>query len=131
MATGNRMSGMLSDYSQLRSVPALLSIAFAVASMFAFGGLSEVHVVWLDYTLTQNHAVLLSLVVYVVAFASSETNRFEYYSRGEQALLLSGPAIMLAQKFLPELSSWITSNQPLSGVGAFLIAFVGWVVMVR
>jgi hypothetical protein len=131
MATRNGLGDLVSDYGQLRTVPAFLSIAFAVASLFAFGGIASVELVWLNYTLTQNHAVLLSLAVYAVAFMSSETNRFENYTSGEQAMILAGPGIMLAQKFLPAVQDFISTNQPSAGVFAFVVAFLGWAVMVR
>lgn len=131
MATSDSVMDMIGDGAQLKTIPAFLSIAYAVASLFAFGGLASLELTWISYTLTQSHAVILSLGVYALAFASSETNRFDSYSSGQQVLIVAGPAIMLAQRFLPSVGDYITTNSPAAGIVAFVVAFLGWAVMVR
>lgn len=37
-----RAADMLSDYANIRTIPAVLSVAFVLASLYQFGGISEV-----------------------------------------------------------------------------------------
>lgn len=47
MATrSSSMSNLVDDYMHLRTVPAILSIVFALASLYQFGGIAEVHLTW-------------------------------------------------------------------------------------
>lgn len=125
------MSGVLNDYKNLNTIPALLSIVFAVASLYQFGGISEVHIAWFDYALSTHHAMLVSLGVLVVAFASSETKEFRNYEDWEKALIAAGPLLIVSHQYVDYVNDLIVNNEPTAGVLAFLIAVAAWGVAVR
>lgn len=79
MAYSGAPSDLVSDYANLRTVPAILGIAFALASLYQFGGVATLEFTWRSYTLQSGHAMLVSLGTMVVAFALSETKSFDYY----------------------------------------------------
>jgi hypothetical protein len=116
---------------ELRTIPAFLGIFFAIASLYQFGGISEVHLVWLDYTLTTQHAMFGSLGIYAVAFASSETRNFEYYEDWEKGVIAAGPALIVAHQYLPYVTDLFASNTPLVPVIGFIIALASWGAAVR
>lgn len=131
MAYSNSMGGILGDYKNLRTVPALFSIVFALASLYQFGGIATVEIVWVNYTLTAQHAMYASLGAYAIAFASSETKEFRNYRDWEQAAIAAGPVVILAHGFVPQVTDMVANNQPLLGVTAFLAVLVSWGVAVR
>jgi len=65
----NSMGDALSDYTHLRTLPALLSVVFILAGLYQFGD-SEVMLTWIDYTLTAEHDTFISLAAYAIAFAT-------------------------------------------------------------
>ena len=134
--TQNQQDGMLSgladDYSNLRTIPAMLGVAFALTSLYLFGGIENVMLPWIDYTLTTAHSMYVSLAVFAVAFMSSETKQFENYEQPEQALIIATPALALAWEHITEVRDvFMALGDPLGEVVAFAITLIGWTVAVR
>lgn len=127
----NSLNGLLNDYSQLRAVPALLGIIFAIASLYQFGGVNELTLQWFDYTLTDTHAMLISLGVLVVAFMSSETKQFENYEDWEQALIAATPALVVGHHYVPFIESLVNTAEPFGQILAFLICVAGYASAMR
>lgn len=132
MAYRNRASGVLKDYAQLRTIPAMLSVAFVLASLYQFGGITQVDLPWLSYTLTAEHATLASTVTYGVAFMSSETRRWENYEDWEKVVIGAGPAVILGEQYVMEIHDLLVNlGDPLGFQVAFALSVVSWAVAVR
>jgi len=127
----NSMGNALSDYTHLRTLPALLSVVFILAGLYQFGGISEVMLTWIDYTLTAEHATFISLAAYAIAFASSETKQFESYEQWEQVAIALGPIIIAGYQYVPQLADLINTSSNLGPIVAFLATVVAWGVAVR
>jgi len=127
----NSMGDALSDYTHLRTLPALLSVVFIIAGLYQFGGISEVNLTWIDYTLTAEHATFISLAAYAIAFASSETKQFESYEQWEQVAIALGPVIIAGYQYVPQLADLINTSSNLGPIVAFLATVVAWGVAVR
>lgn len=127
----NSMGDALSDYTHLRTLPALLSVVFILAGLYQFGGISEVMLTWIDYTLTAEHATFISLAAYAIAFASSETKQFESYEQWEQVAIALGPVIIAGYQYVPQLADLINTSSNLGPIVAFLATVVAWGVAVR
>lgn len=120
------------DYANLRTLPAVLSVAFIGASLYQFGGISEIQLVWLDYGLTTEHSVLVSLVTFLVAFASSETRQFENYEMWEMVVIAAGPVVILGEQYLTEVTDLLMEiGDPLGFQVAFFLTLLSWGVAVR
>lgn len=123
---------MVNDYANMRSIPAMLSVAFIAASLYQFGGITEIHLDWLDYTLTTQHSLLVSLGAFAAAFASSETKSFEYYTQPEQLLIALGPVVILGNEYVTEVNDALLSiGDPLGLQLAFVATLVSWGVAVQ
>ncbi|MFP8954838.1 hypothetical protein ACLI4Z_18030 [Natrialbaceae archaeon A-arb3/5] len=133
MATNNGLnpSGIVNDYANLRTVPALLSVFFAMASLYQFGAVSDLHIEWFDYTLTSTHAIGGSLAVYLIAFASSQTKSFDHYEDWEKVTIASGPVLIIGYEYLPYLPTAIEYHDPATFVLAWLVAMASYGVAVR
>ena len=132
MSYQNRATDMVSDYMNIRSLPAMLSVAFVAASLYQFGGITTVELPWLSYTLTTQHSLLISLGAFAAAFASSETKQFEYYEDWEKIAMGLGPAVILGNEYLPAVNDFLTSlGDPLGMQLAFLATVVSWGVAVQ
>ena len=118
------------QYTQLRTIPALLSVFYVIASLYAFGGISAITFQWVGYTLDNTTALLGSLLVFALAFASSETKEFQYYSQAEQILIAAGPAVMLLNFFLDPVSAFVMSSM-VTQISAFAIVTISWGVAVQ
>ena len=127
----NSMGDALSDYTHLRTLPALLSVVFILAGLYQFGGISEVNLTWIDYTLTAEHATFISLAAYAIAFASSETKQFELYEQWEQVAIALGPVIIAGYQYVPQLAELINTSSNFGPIVAFLATVVAWGVAVR
>ncbi|MFY4815488.1 hypothetical protein ACOJIV_22735 [Haloarcula sp. AONF1] len=125
------MGGVLSDYTHLRTIPALASVVFVVAGLYQFGGISSVDLTWLNYTLTTEHATLVSLGVLVLAFMSSETKDFASYDGTERMLIAAAPVIILGYQYVPFVTDLINTTSNLGPMVAFLLTLVSWAVAVR
>ena len=125
------MSDTLSDYTHLRTLPALLSVVFILAGLYQFGGISEVMITWLNYTLTAQHATFISLAAYAIAFASSETKQFESYEDWEKVAIAAGPAVIVGYQYVPMVSDLINTSSNLGPIVAFFATVVAWGVAVR
>lgn len=132
MASYSRsMSTTLSDYSHLRTLPALLSVVFVLAGLYQFGGITEVAFEWFDYTLTAEHATVISLGAFVAAFASSETKALDHYETWEQVMIAAGPILIAGYQYVPEIADVVNTESHLGPVVAFLVTVVAWGVAVR
>jgi len=131
MAYSSAVGGLLSDYAQLRTLPALTVSLLFVCSAILFGAIPEIPVNWLGVTITSGSALIVSLVIYVLAFASSETKSLEYYENWEMALISSGPGIMLAYQYIPLVQDQFAANSPTLSIIGFVFSLVSWGVMVR
>jgi len=127
----NSMGNVLSDYTHLRTLPALLSVVFIIAGLYQFGGISEVLLTWIDYTLTAEHATFISLGAYAIAFASSETKQFDSYEQWEQVAIALGPVIIASYQYVPQVADVINTSSNLGPIVAFLATVVAWGVAVR
>jgi len=128
----NQASSMLDDYMTMRTLPALLSVAFALASLYQFGGIATVELSWIGYTLTQEHAVLVSLGVFGAAFASSETMMFENYEDWEKAVIAAGPGLIVGAHYVTAVNDFLLSlGDPLGHQIAFLVTIASWGVAVQ
>ncbi|MFC7077895.1 hypothetical protein [Haloarcula halophila] len=125
-------SSFLSDYANIRTIPATLSVAFIMASLYQFGGVSTIDLVWFGYTLSTSHSLLVSLGAFAVAFASSETKSFEYYRSWEQVAIFAGPAVILMYEFFPGFGNLLAQlGDPLGMQIAFLATIISWSVAVQ
>lgn len=132
MSYQKRASGMVSDYMNVRSLPAMLSVAFVAASLYQFGGITTVQLPWLSYTLTTQHSLLVSLGAFAAAFASSETKSFEYYEDWEKVAIVAGPAVILGNEFFQPVNDFLISlGDPLGMQLAFIATVVSWGVAVQ
>lgn len=136
MSYQNEARGMLSDYMNIRTLPAILSVAYLLASLYQFGGISQVTLTWLGggsgYSLTATHALMISLGTFAIAFASSETKQFENYERWEQVLIAVGPIVIVGQQYMPALDDLLLQlGDPLGYQLAFLATALSWAVAVR
>lgn len=123
---------LLSDYGNLRAVPAYLSAAFLVASLYQFGGLAGIEVPWISYTLTTEHSIVLSLGAFAVAFMSSETKSFEAYEGWEQVGIALGPALILGNEYVTEVHDLLIGlGDPLGMQLAFVGTVISWGIAVR
>jgi hypothetical protein len=123
---------MLSEYTSMRSLPALLSAAWLASSLYGFGGIEAITINWLNYTLSPSHATLGGLLVYTVAFMSSETRQFENYETWEQIAIIGGPALFAGDAYFPAVSDFLVSlGDPLGHQLAFAVTSVAWMVAVR
>lgn len=125
------MSDTLSDYTHLRTLPALLSVVFVLAGLYQFGGISEVMLTWIDYSLTAQHATFVSLGAYAIAFASSETKQFESYEDWEKVAIAAGPIVIVGYQYVPQIADIINTTSNLGPIVAFLATVVAWGVAVR
>ena len=127
-----RATSVLSDYANIRTIPAVLSVGFVVASLYQFGGITEVTLPWLDYTLTTGHATVVSLSAFAFAFASSETRQFENYEDWEQVAIAAGPIVILGNQYVAEINDFLVGlGDPLGLQLAFLVTVISWGVTVR
>ncbi|QZP39838.1 hypothetical protein [Halobaculum magnesiiphilum] len=133
MAYRNQASGLVSDYANLRTIPAMLSVVFVIGGLYQFGGISDVTLTWLSsYTLTGQHAVVASMATYAVAFASSETRALDRYETWEKVAIALGPALILGEQYTTEVTDLLTKiGDPLGMQIAFVITVVSWGVAVR
>jgi hypothetical protein len=125
------MGSVLSDYTHLRTLPALLSVLFILSGLYQFGGISEVMLTWIDYTLTAEHATFISLASYAIAFASSETKQFDSYEQWEQVAIALGPLIIASYQYVPQVAGVINTSSNLGPIVAFFATVVAWGVAVR
>ena len=125
------MGNVLSDYTHLRTLPALLSVVFIISGLYQFGGISEVLLTWIDYALTAEHATFISLAAYAIAFASSETKQFDSYEQWEQVAIALGPVIIASYQYVPQVADVINTSSNLGPIVAFLATVVAWGVAVR
>jgi len=131
MATRS-MSGMVNDYTHLRTVPALLSVLFIATGLYQFGGISQFTLNWgLAYTITAEHAAIASIAVFAIAFMSSETRSFDYYETWEMVFIGASPLLIVGHQYVGWVNTQITNNSPTLSILAFLVTVIGWGVAVR
>lgn len=130
MSVTNAVARTVDDYSNLRTLPAMLSVAFVGSSLYMFNGLAELTFLWADYTLTDQHAMVVSLVVGFVAFMSSETNDFEKYAGWEQAIMVLGIVAIVAIPMSGTVASLVFGFGLAGEVGAFLLSIAAWGVAI-
>lgn len=126
-------SQVVSNYANIRTIPAMLSVVFALASLYQFGGIATVELVWLsNYTLTAEHSVIASMGTFIVALASSETKSFEYYETWEQGVIALGPIVIVGDYLTAEVTDLLVGlGDPLGYQLAFVLTLVSWTVAVR
>ena len=127
------MSGHMSafeDYTQLNTIPAVAGIAFAVSSAVQFLDAS-ISIGAVDWTFEPAIAMVVSLGALIVAFASSDTRDWRHYDQWEQAVVAVGAALIPATEYVVEVSDFIAQNDPVAGLGAFLLSFAAWGVLAQ
>jgi hypothetical protein len=126
------LSDTFDDYMMMRTLPALLSVVFALASLYQFGGIATVELSWLGYTLSQEHAVLVSMATFAVAFASSETMQFESYEDWEKVVIAAGPVLIIGTQYVTAVNDFLLAlGDPLGYQLAFLVTIASWGVAVQ
>ncbi|QIO21347.1 hypothetical protein [Haloarcula sp. JP-L23] len=132
MSYQSKASGMMNDYLNVRKVPMVLSGAFLAASLYQFGGIGTITLEWLSYTLTADHAIMVSLGAWIVAFASSETKQFQYYDGLEKVAIALGPLVILGDYFTVEVTDLLLQiGDPLGMQIAFFVTVVSWGAAVK
>lgn len=134
MATsyGSSMKSTASDYLNVRTVPATLSVVFIIAGLYQFGGISQVSFPWVNYTIQASHAVLASAATLVVAFMSSDTRDFERYDTWEQIVVAAGPVTILGYEYVPFVSDFIVGlGDPLGMQLAFIVTVASWTIAIQ
>lgn len=120
------------DYSQLRSVPALLGMLFTVLSLYQFGAFGDSMVIaWFDYTVDSSHVMFGSLGIYALAFMSSETKAFENYEQWEQGFIVASPGLIFTYEYVGFVADLVNSMDPWTQILGFLIAAGGYGVAMR
>ena len=130
MATSS-LNNRLRSYSQLNTIPAVLGILFAISAGVQFLGAQISIAVPMTYSFDPAHAMLVSLGVLVLAFASSETKDWRYYDAWEQVTVGLAVVVMVGQEYITEISEFIASNDPVTGVAAFVLSMAAWGVLAR
>lgn len=133
MSYSNMANGVMDDYLNAKNVPMILSGAFLFASLYQFGGVGTITFNWLsNYSLTADHAIMVSLGAWVFAFASSETKQFQYYDTWEKIAIALGPAVILGDYLTVEVTDLLLQlGDPLGMQLAFVASVVSWGVAVR
>lgn len=121
------------DYANLRTIPALLGALFGVLSFFTFGAIDAITWNWfVEYTLTAEHAAIGSLIVYVIAFMSSETKQWESYTTAEKGAIGSGIVLIFGHEYIGAFQTHLFGPyDPHMSVLALVIAVLGYIVAVR
>jgi len=122
--------GLVSDYKQLNTIPAIVGIVFAIAAGVQFLQLHITLGLW-GYTFPTDQAMLVSLGSLVVAFASSETKDWHHYESYEQAIVGGAVVVTVGAQYISEIGNVLTNNQPVAGVVAFAISMAAWGVLSR
>lgn len=132
MSYSNRANSLMDDYMNIRSLPAALSVAFVGASLYQFGGIAEISLPWISYTLTTQASLMVSLGAFLVAFMGSETKRFENYESWEQAAIIAGPAVILGNEYVTEVNDFLMNlGDPTGYQLAFVLTVVSWGVAMQ
>jgi hypothetical protein len=128
----SRASSLLSDYRQINTIPASVSALFLVSSLYLFGGMGTVNVEWISYTLSTQHALMVTLGAYVVAFMSSATDDFRDYMGWEQFFIVAGPAVTAGWEYVAQFHDFMIGlGDPLGAQIAFAITVLSWGVIAR
>jgi len=129
----SKLSGIVDDYANIRTLPAFISAVFISLSLYQFGGIDPIAFNWgINYTFQPGHAILGSLAAYAIAFASSETKSFEYYEVWEKALIAAGPLAVAGWGYIPAIENLLLQlGDPMGAQVGFLLSVVSWIVMVR
>lgn len=107
-------------------------MVFFASTLYQFGAVTEVQFEWFEYTLTTMHAVAVSLIVYLVAFASSETRNFDAYDGWEKALIAAGPSLIALHQWYDPVNEWImTTSEPWMQIAAAAVVLIGYGVAVQ
>ena len=118
----------IGDYTELRTVPAIIGVLFALSSLTLFLG-GELYIGALDYTFASEHSLLVSVVCLAAAFAASDTNDFAYYRDWEKGLVALFIVVLFAVEFSSTANSLIHDNEPYAGIIAFVWGVVAWAIV--
>lgn len=129
----NTLSSTVDDYANLRSLPAIISAIFVAMSLYQFGGISGIELTWFGgYTLTSQHAALGGMVIYAIAFMSSETKSFDHYDDWEKVALGIVPVLTIGYQYVDAVPNFLAAiGDPLGSQLAFAACLFGWFVAVR
>lgn len=128
MAHSNPRKLSLADYTELRTVPAVIGVLFALSSLTLFLG-GELTLAALDYSFTAEHSLLVSVASLAAAFAASDTNDFAYYREWEKGLVGLFVVLLFAVEFTSTGHSLIHDNQPYAGIIAFVWGIAAWAIV--
>jgi len=129
MAYSSSLSGAVSNYSNIRTIPAMVSAAFIALSLYQFGAIDPISFNWgIGYTFAPSHGAFGSLGAYLIAFMSSETKDFQYYDDWEKVVIFLGPVLSFGWHYIPTVSEWMLK---LGAQVAFIGVLLSWVVIVR
>lgn len=123
-------NGVMADYTELNTIPAIMGILFATASGVMFLD-ATVTLGVIDYTFSASHSLLVGMFAMIVAFASSETNDWRHYESYEQGIVVVATVLMVGSEYVVEISDMIANNSPVAGVIAFAVSVAAWGVLAR
>ena len=127
----NSMSETVSNYTQLNTIPALMGILFAMSAGVQFLGMQISIAIPASYSFPSTHAMLVSIGVLVIAFASSDTKDWRYYESWEQIVVGAAVVLMVGAEYIVEIDDFIAANDPITGIAAFLVSMAAWSVLAR
>ena len=127
MATSS--TSFLDDYTQLNTLPAVTGVLFAVASSVQFLG-AQISLATPSYTFDPAHAMLVSVLMLVLAFASSETKDWRHYDPMEQGVVGAAAIAIVGGEYVTEINDLVMTSTA-TQVGAFALSMVAWGVLSR
>lgn len=133
MASQNKsaMGGFVENYTQLNTIPALVGILFAVSSGVQFLGMTISIQHPIAYSFPSEHAMIVSLLALIVAFAASDTRSYEFYETWEQLTVVVAVAAMISSQYIAEVQTIVANNQPWTGTALFAVSVVAWAILSR
>jgi len=125
------MGGIMENYTQLNTIPALAGVLFMISSAVQFLGMSISIAQPISYTFPSEHAMVVSLLVLIVAFAASDTRSYEFYETWEQLTVVIAVAGMISVEYVSEVATILTNNPTWGGTAMFVVSVAAWAILSR
>lgn len=124
-------SQLAGNYMEINTVSALLGIVFAISAAVQYLGATISIEHPMSYSYPTEHALLVSFVVLLLAFATSETRSWDYYEGWEKLVVGVTVVGMIAAEYIAEVGTIVTNNQPWAGTIMFALGVVAWGILSR